>query len=127
MCFGEQTNNQNHKLLDLLLKYWCVEKSVVTRYYKSVLLGHARAAAILDCILESFKTDGIELKRLLMIGRDNANVNKLLEKLINEEIKKIGGELLSIGLCHIHVAHNAFKAGEYDEERKINSTDRFLR
>ena len=78
-----------------------------------MLLGHARAATILDCIVESFKTDGIELKRLLMIGRDNPNVNKLLEKLINEEMKKVDGELLKIGPCHIHVIHNAFKAGEY--------------
>ena len=89
-----------------------IEKTVVIRYYKSVLLEHARASTILDCILESFKTDGIELKRLLMIERDNPNVNKLLEKLIDEEMRKVGEELLKIGPCHIHVAHDAFKADE---------------
>ncbi|CAF4465644.1 unnamed protein product, partial [Rotaria magnacalcarata] len=57
-------------------------------------------------------TDGIDIKRLLMIGRDNPNVNKTVEKLIDEEMKKVGGELLKLGSCHIHVVHNAFKSGE---------------
>ncbi|CAF1162746.1 unnamed protein product [Didymodactylos carnosus] len=92
LCFDEQTNNQNNKQVDLLFKH-C-------------------AAVIRDCIVESFKTDGIELKRLLMIGHDNPNVNKSLEKLIDEEMTKVGGELLKIDPCHIHVVHNAFKAGE---------------
>jgi hypothetical protein len=42
LCFDEQTNNQNRKQLDLLMKYWCYnEDLVVTRYYQSILLGHA--------------------------------------------------------------------------------------
>jgi len=68
LCFDEQKNNQNAKQLDLLLKYWSVEKkSVVTRYYKSIFLGHAPAFAIRDAIIDSFRTDGIDIKRLLMI------------------------------------------------------------
>jgi hypothetical protein len=113
LCFDEQKNHQNSKQLDLLLKYWSVEKQcVVTRYYKSILLGHAPAHTIRDSILDSFRTDGIDIKRLLMIGRDNPNVNKTIEKLLDEELKKVGGELLKIGPCHIHVVHNAFKSGE---------------
>ncbi|CAF5139890.1 unnamed protein product, partial [Rotaria sp. Silwood1] len=46
-----------------------------------------------------------------MIGRDNPNVNKTVERLIDEELKKGGGELLKLGSCNIHVVHNAFKAG----------------
>jgi hypothetical protein len=113
LCFDEQKNHQNSKQLDFLLKYWSVEKQcVVTRYYKSILLGHAPAHTIRDSILDSFRTDGIDIKRLLMIGRDNPNVNKTIEKLLDEELKKVGGELLKIGPCHIHVVHNAFKSGE---------------
>jgi hypothetical protein len=40
-----------------------------------------------------------------MIRQDNSNVNKTVEKLIDAELKKVGGELLKIGLCHIHVIH----------------------
>ncbi|CAF3357733.1 unnamed protein product [Rotaria sp. Silwood2] len=112
LCFDEQKNYQNNKQLDILFKYWSVKNQrVVTRYYKSILLGHAPAHVIKDHIINSFRTDGIDIKRLLMIGRDNPNVNKAIEKLIDEEMKKVGGELLKLGSCHIHVVHNAFKSG----------------
>ena len=113
LCFGEQTNNRNLKQLDLLLKYWSiVKKNVVTRYYKSVFLRHDRAATVLDRIIGCFKKDGIELNRLLMIGRDNPNANKLVEKTIDGEMTKAGAVLLKIGSCNIHTVHNAFKAGK---------------
>jgi hypothetical protein len=112
LLFDEQKNNQNINQLDLLLKYWSVKKQcVVTRYYKSILLGHAPAHIVRDSILDSFRTDGINIKHLLMIGRDNPNVNKAIERLIDIELKKVGGELLKIGSCQIHVIHNSFKAG----------------
>ena len=76
------------------------------------MLGHAPADVIKDHIINSFRTGGIGIKRLLMIGRDNPNVNKTIEKLIDEELKKVGDELLKLGSCHIHVVHNAFKSGE---------------
>jgi len=42
LYFDEQTNNQNRKQLDWLVKYRCYnEDLIVTRYYKSILLGHA--------------------------------------------------------------------------------------
>ena len=112
LIFDEQTNKQNKKQLDMLVRYWSNEKQgVVNRYYKSVMLGHAYAKTIRDVILESFATDGIDLNKLLMLGRDNPNVNIALENLINTEMKKQGGSLLQIGSCNIHVVHNAFKNG----------------
>jgi hypothetical protein len=81
--------------LDLLLKYRSVEKQgVVTRYYKSVFLGHAPAQTVRDSIIDSFRTDGIDIKRLLMIVRNNPNVNKAIGKLVDAEIKKVGEELI---------------------------------
>ena len=113
LCFDEQKNHQNNKQLDILFKYWSVNNQrVVTRYYKSILLGHAPADVIKDHIINSFRTDGIDIKRLVMIGRDNPNVNKTIQKLIDEELKKVGGELLKLDSCYIHVVHNAFKSGE---------------
>ncbi|CAF5160527.1 unnamed protein product [Rotaria magnacalcarata] len=113
LCFDEQKNYQNNKQLDIIFKYWSVKNQrVVTRYYKSILPGHAPAHVIRDHIINSFRTDGIDIKRLLMIGQDNPNVNKTIEKLIDGEMKKVGGELLKLGSCHIHVVHNAFKSGE---------------
>ncbi|CAF4586322.1 unnamed protein product [Rotaria sp. Silwood1] len=112
LCFDEQTNNQNRKQLDLLVRYWCFDQGrVVTRYYKTILLGHATAIVLKNAILDALKTDGLDLKKLLMLGRDSPYVNLSLEKMIEAEMEKIGGGLLKIGGCHLHVVHNGFKAG----------------
>jgi hypothetical protein len=113
LCFDEQTNNQNRKQLDLLIRYWCHDQGlVVTRYYKSIFLGHATAPILKNAIMDSIKTDGLELKQLLMLGRDSPFVNLSLENLIQNEMKKNGGDLLKIGGCPLHVAHNGFKIGD---------------
>jgi hypothetical protein len=112
LCFDEQTNNQNKKQLDLLLRYWSSKKGlVVTRYYRTISLGHAQATVVAGGILDSFRTDGIDIQKILMLSRDNRNVNKAIEKIINDEMKKLDGELLYIGACNWHVVHNGFKAG----------------
>ncbi len=83
---------QDSKQLDLLLKYWSFEKQgVVTRYYKSIFLSHAPPQTIQDSILDAFRTNTIDMKHLLMIGSDNPNINKAVEKLIDAELKKIDG------------------------------------
>ncbi|CAF0875911.1 unnamed protein product [Didymodactylos carnosus] len=98
LCFDEQINHQNNKQLDLLVKYWCHDKGlVVTRYYKSVLLGHAQANVLQNVIIDSFKTDGLDLKCLLMLGRDNPSVNISLENLIDQLMKKLGSCISSTG------------------------------
>jgi hypothetical protein len=112
LIFDEQTNNQNKKQLDMIIRYWSNEKQgVVNRFYKSIILGHAYAKTIRDKIVESFLTDGLDLNKLLMLGRDNPNVNISLENLINLEMKKHGTCLLKIGGCNIHLVHNSFKNG----------------
>jgi len=113
LCIDEQTNVQNKKQLDLLVKFWSYDEGlVVTRYFKSILLGHAQANVLQDAIINSFKTDGIDLKRLLMLGRDNPSVNISLENLIDQEMKKMGSGLLLVGSCNLHVVHNGFKTGD---------------
>ncbi|CAF4497738.1 unnamed protein product, partial [Rotaria sp. Silwood2] len=122
LIFDEQTNNQNKKQLDMLLRYWSNEKqSVVNRFYKSVILGHAYAKTIRDIIIESFTTDGLNLNKLLMLGRDNPNINISLENLIDVEMKKQGGCLLTIGSCNIHIVHNAFKNGILSSKWYVDS------
>lgn len=112
LCFDEQTNNQNNKQLDLLLRYWHTDREVVvTRYYRTVLLGHAQAKVVTDNIIDAFRTDGIDISKLLMLSRDNPNVNKSIEKIIGDEMRKLGGELMVLGACNLHVVHNGFKAG----------------
>ena len=119
LCVDEQTNNHNCKQLDLLVKYWCYnEGRVVTRYYKTVLLGHATAIDLKTAIIDAFKADGLDLKKLLMLGHDSPVVNLSLENMIDSELKKVGSSLLKIGDCHLHVVYNGFKAGNQTLSQK---------
>ncbi|CAF4367356.1 unnamed protein product [Rotaria sp. Silwood2] len=118
LCFDERTNNQNKKQLDVYFRYWSSQKGlVVTRYYRTILLGHAQVNVVVDGILGAFRTDGIDISKLLMLSRDNPNVNKTVEKMINDAMTKVNAELLNIGTCNLHVIHNGFKAGE--EARRL--------
>ncbi|CAF4853655.1 unnamed protein product, partial [Rotaria socialis] len=112
LCFDEQTNNQNKKQLDSYFRYWSSQKGlVVTRYYRTILLGHAQANVVVDGILGAFRTDCIGISKLLMLSRDNPNANKTVEKMINDAMKKVNAELLNVGTCNLHVIHNVFNAG----------------
>ena len=113
LIIDEQTNIQNKKQLDLLVKFWSYDDGlVVTRYFKSILLGHAQANVLQDTIIDSFKTDGIDLKRLLMLGRDNPSVDISLATSIDQEMKKMRSGLLLLGSCNLRLVHNGFKIGD---------------
>ncbi|CAF4606039.1 unnamed protein product [Rotaria sp. Silwood2] len=119
LLFDETTIVGVRKQLDLHIRYWSESKQcVVTRYWKSIMLGHATADIISRHILDSLKSDGIDLCKLLQLGRDNPNVNKAVETMIDKELRsereqKTGcapsNGLVSIGPCPLHVIHNAFK------------------
>ena len=112
LCFDEQTNNQNNKQLNLLLRYWYTDREmVITRYYRTVLLAHAEVTVVVDSITDAFRTDGIDIRKVLMLSRDNPNMNKSIEKMIGDEMKKLGGELMVLGACNLHVVHNGFETG----------------
>ncbi|CAF4651282.1 unnamed protein product, partial [Rotaria socialis] len=80
-------------------------------YKKSDDVDHAQANVVVDGILGAFRTDGIDISKLLMFSRDNPNVNKTVDKMINDAMKKVNAELLNIGTCNLHVIHNGFRAG----------------
>ncbi|CAF4034203.1 unnamed protein product [Rotaria sordida] len=123
LLFDETTIVGVRKQLDLHIRYWSESKQcVVTRYWKSIMLGHATADIISRHILDSLKCPSV------LIGRDNPNVNKAVETMIDKELrsereKKTGrapaNGLVSIGSCPLHVIHNAFKHGFTQNEWQV--------
>ena len=112
LCFDEQTNNQNRKQLDLLVKYWCYKEGrVVIRFYETALLDHAKAIDLKNAIIDELKGDGLDSKKLLILGRNSPVVNLSLENMVDSELEKNDSSLLKIGGCLLHVVHNGFKAG----------------
>ena len=61
--------------------YMCYsERLVVTRYCKTVLLGHATTIDLKNAIIDAFKADGLDLKKLLMLGRHSPFFYFAIEK-----------------------------------------------
>jgi hypothetical protein len=58
------------KQLDLHFRYWCERKqAIVVRYYKSIFLGHATAEIIFRSMIDALRADGIDLTKILMLGK----------------------------------------------------------
>ncbi|CAF2034039.1 unnamed protein product [Rotaria magnacalcarata] len=132
LLFDETTIVGVRKQLDLHIRYWSeYQQGVVTRYWKSIMLGHATADIISHHLLDSLKYEGLDLSKLLHLGRDNPNVNKAVEAMIEKEVrsaqeKKTGNSssngLLPIGPCPLHIIHNAFKRVRREDYLKVVET-----
>jgi len=72
LLFDETTIVGVRKQLDLHIRYWSeLKQGVVTRYWKSIMLGHATADIIGRHLLDSLKSEGIPLCKLLHLGELN--------------------------------------------------------
>ena len=57
---------------------------ITTRYYDSVLMGHATAEDLIEKLLENMR---LPLHKNVMVGMDGPPVNLKLQRLLNEHIK----------------------------------------
>ncbi|CAF3441207.1 unnamed protein product [Rotaria socialis] len=129
LLFDETTIVGVRKQLDLHIRYWSEsQQGVVTRYWKSIMLVHATADIISHHLLDSLKSEGLDLSKILHLGRDNPNVNKAVEAMIEKEArsaqeKKTGNSsnkgLLPIGPCPLHIIHTAFKRANEKPDSKL--------
>ena len=69
LIFDETTIVGVRKQLDLFLRYCSETKNCVcVRFYKSIILGHATADIVSRSIINSLKSDGIDLGKMLMLS-----------------------------------------------------------
>ena len=103
----------NHNLqrgqMDFLIRYWDDNSSqIVTRYFNSYFLGHAKV----EDLKESFKAslEGILEERICQVSMDGPHVNlRLLKEFKADRQEKELPEIIDIGSCNLHTTHNAFK------------------
>ena len=97
---------------DLHIRFWYFNKDVVaTRYYSSEFLGTSSANGI--CSHFERCLDPLEKEKLLQVSSDGPNVNLLLLKILAEKCKDEElSQLIDLGTCGLHTAHNAFKHGQ---------------
>ncbi|XP_041865027.1 uncharacterized protein LOC121654791 [Melanotaenia boesemani] len=108
LMFDESMNQSlKQKQLDIHIRFWKDDR-VMSSYFGSQFLGHARAEDLLQNIKECIVQ--LNLRHLLSVSMDGPNVNfKMLELLQNEFHGD--AQLISVGSCGLHTLHNAMKAG----------------
>lgn len=100
------------KHLDLHLTFWHSGRGQVTHTLLSIIDLTSETADIMKTeIIKALDNEGLQLKKLFAIGRDNPNVNKSLMKMMTAEVQKVGGQIIDYGACILHTAHNGFGKG----------------
>ena len=113
LSFDKTTTSQVKKQFDVYIRYWSsLSNRIESAFLGSEFLGHCQAEVLKTQIIKMINEKGLPLNKLLMLSVDCPNVNKATLKLVNNELLKEGiFELIDIGTCPLHIAHNAFAAG----------------
>ena len=86
------------------MRFW-QGTGVATRYYTSILMGHASAADLLKHIDTAVVK--VSKNRIVQIGMDGPNVNwKVFEDLQKRLLSK---QMLNVGSCGLHTIHGAYR------------------
>ena len=76
------------------------------------MFGHAFAKTVANEIWRTLQQSGLSSRFLLSLSSDGPNVNKSIKQSINNKLEEhFKRQLVDIGSCQIHVAHNSFRKG----------------
>ena len=100
------------KGLDFKVRYYSEKrKKVMDVYISTANLGHENSAVLKDVTLKELNEAGLDVKKLLVISRDNPNVMRSYNNLLEEEVKKMGNPQMFQSPCTLHPTHTSFKKG----------------
>lgn len=113
LCFDETCNTASKKELQVLIRFWSQAKNmVVSTHLQTFFIGKACGEIIASKLNEAMDNANLSRKKLLMLGSDGPNVNKTVQRIINDEVIASGRKkIIDIGTCNIHTVHNAFLKG----------------
>ena len=112
--------------MDLHIRFWYSSKDVVaTRYCSSEFLGKSPA----NDICSHLKTclGPLEKEKLLQVSSDGPNMNLLFLKVLTEKLEDEElNQLIDLGTCGLHTAHNVFKHGEKSSDWQLKKLMSFM-
>ena len=121
LLFDESLNKiTQNKQMDIHVRYWGETKTVDTRYYGSVFMGHSTA----EDMLEKFNgyVNDLDMSNLIQLSMDGPSVNwkfhELIQNEINQDTQKM---LIDVGSCGLHITHGAFRDGVKSSNWDIES------
>ena len=94
--------------MDFILRYWNQSTSRVSRrYWSRNLSGHNKVVDLKTCFNDSL--DGINDSNIIQISMDlNVNLSPYKDLVAKREELELPG-FIDIGVCNLHIVHNAFK------------------
>lgn len=120
ILIDESNKIQGQKYLHILVRYFAnEEQSVITEFYKAVIVNQGRAENIITAINAAFEEDNIPWNNVLQIMSDSPNVMRGSVKGVIAQIKKTYAPyLLDIGGCSLHHIHNtvSYATSAFGEE-----------
>ena len=120
VLFDESLNHDlQAKQMDVHVRLWDAGR-VSTRYFTSTFLGHACADTLHGKLSDACSEVG--KRGILQLSMDGPNVNWKVFNLLQREVEaETGHSLLNLGLCGLHIMHNAFSAGVLETEWNLDS------
>ena len=96
----------------LHIRFWDSDKDIVAiTYYSSEFVAKSSANDICSHFEQCLGP--LEKEKLLQVSSDGANMNLLFLKVLTEKHKDEElNQLVDLGACGLHTAHNALKHGE---------------
>ena len=108
----------------IIMRFWQAAE-VATRYYTSILMGHASAADLLKHIDTAVVK--VSKNRIVQIGMDGPNVNwKLFEDLQTQLLSDTDKQMLNVGSCGLHTIHGAYRDGTKATKWNTECSECFL-
>lgn len=113
LCFDETCNAASKKELQVLIRFWSEDKNmVVSSHLQTFFIGKATGEIIASKLNEAIHNAQLPKSKLLMLGSDGPNVNKTVQRIINDELIASGRpKMIDVGTCNVHTVHNAFLKG----------------
>lgn len=110
LLIDESNKKYGITYLNLLVKYFDEKVGkVVTRFFKSVTVGHATAVDLAKKIMDVLAEDTIPTDNLLMVMSDSPNVMRGEKGGVIKILKDKMPHLIDIGGCTLHHISNAAK------------------
>ncbi|KAJ8671995.1 hypothetical protein QAD02_003254 [Eretmocerus hayati] len=127
VSFDESLNKIAQKgQMDIMFRFLLGDE-VVTRYFSSTFLGHAKASDLLYAFKTEFAKHGIDIVNLMtQLSMDGPNVNKKFRRELCEslEVSQNSPGLIDTGTCILHIVNNSYKKGHAEVDWNVND---FLR
>ena len=109
--YDETKNCENKKELQIRIIYFSTKESLVKNcHLETKFIAKGDGDKLFTHLLDTLRSNDINLKSILTLGRDGPNVNKKVERLFDNKLRELNLKgIVKIGSCYLHIVNNALQ------------------